>query len=74
MKKTATFLGAAAAAAMIAAPIAAAERHSAPIAYESELGAQQGESPIVWAIALGVAIAAILIGIEVFEDDEPVSA
>jgi hypothetical protein len=67
MKKTALTLGAAAAAALIVAPVAAAERSSAPIADESELS---GESPIVLAIALGVAVAAVLIGIELFEDDD----
>ncbi|MBU1756560.1 MAG: hypothetical protein KJ703_06185 [Alphaproteobacteria bacterium] len=68
MKKSALTLGAAAVAAMIAAPVAASDRLSAPIAGGSEMG--NGESPIVWAIALGVAVAAVLVGIELFGDDD----
>ena len=72
MKKSALALGAAAVAAMIAAPVAATERFSAPLADESELGGDNG-GLIVGAIALGVAVAGTLILIELFEDDEPVS-
>ena len=39
MKKSALALGAAALAAMIAAPVAAAERYSAPVEGESEMAA-----------------------------------
>lgn len=72
MKKSALALGAAALAAMIAAPVAAAERFSAPIAEESELGADNG-GLIPIAIALGVAAAGVLILIELFEDDDDVA-
>ena len=50
MKKTATVLGAAAAAAMIAAPVAAAERYSAPVDGESEIGLG-GSGAIIGVIA-----------------------
>jgi|GEM_PF-1619180 len=69
MKKSVLALSATAVAAMIAAPVAAAERFSAPIAEENELGGDNG-GLIVGAIALGVAIAGVLILIEAFDDDD----
>lgn len=72
MKKSVLALSATAVAAMIAAPVAAAERFSAPIAEESELGGDNG-GLIVGAIALGVAIAGVLILIEAFDDDDDVA-
>ncbi len=64
MKKTATVLGAAAAAAMIAAPVAAAERYSAPVDGESEIGGEYG-------IIIGIlAAAAVIAGIIIIADDD----
>ncbi len=68
MKKSATILGAAAVAAMIAAPVAAAERYSAPVTGESEL---EGENGILIGL---LAAAAVIAGIIIIaDDDEPTS-
>ena len=61
MKKSATFLGAAAAAAMIAAPVAAAERYSAPVDGESEIGLEGSGLIIGLAAAAAVILGIILI-------------
>jgi len=70
MKKSALALGAAAVAAMIAAPVAAAERYSAPFAGESELGGGDNSGIIVAAIALATVIAGVFI---IVDDDDAVS-
>ena len=68
MKKSATILGAAAVAAMIAAPVAAAERYSAPIEGESEVKAESGL--LIGLLAAAAVIAGIII---IADDDEPTS-
>lgn len=65
MKKSATFLGAAAVAAMIAAPVAAAERYSAPVDSESEMGLE-GSGLIIGVLAA----AAVIVGIILITDDD----
>ncbi len=69
MKKSATFFGVAAVAAMIAAPVAAADRFSAPVANESEMG---GGSTLLFAVVAGLALLGAIILITE-DDDEAVS-
>ena len=72
MKKTATVLGAAAAAAMIAAPVAAAERYSAPVAGENEIGLE-GSGLIIGLLAAAAVIVGIILITDSDDEDDAVS-